>query len=111
MGLWFNVVGANDHMWRIKHNVLHHTYTNIPGHDDDINQPKVMRLSPVHKRNWYHRFQHVYVFFLYPLATLSWVFVQDYAKFFTKKLGSYDNSRPPRKEVMRLFGYKAIYYA
>jgi linoleoyl-CoA desaturase len=110
MGLWFNIVGANDHVWRIKHNVLHHTYTNIPGHDDDINQPNLMRLSPVQKLKWYHRFQYIYLFFVYPLATLSWVFFQDFTKFFTRKLGAYDNSRYPRKEILRLFLFKAIYY-
>ena len=110
MGMWFNMIGANDHIWRIKHNVLHHTYTNIPGHDDDINQPRIMRLSPTQPSAWYHRFQHFYVFLIYPLATLSWVFVQDYKKFFTKHLGSYDNSRYPRNEILRLFLFKAIYY-
>jgi len=32
----FHFVGANPYVWSITHNVVHHTYTNIPGHDEDI---------------------------------------------------------------------------
>lgn len=35
-GFIFNLVGANPYVWSITHNVVHHTYTNIPGHDEDI---------------------------------------------------------------------------
>src|ERR1700682_5543857 len=31
-----NFLGASQHMWKMKHNVIHHTYTNIHGVDDDI---------------------------------------------------------------------------
>ena len=37
VGVLFNLAGANDYVWRIKHNIVHHTFTNIPEHDDDIN--------------------------------------------------------------------------
>ena len=35
-GFIFNLIGANPYVWSITHNVVHHTYTNIPGHDEDI---------------------------------------------------------------------------
>src|SRR5215510_6308353 len=35
-GLSLNFLGANNFMWRSKHNIIHHTYTNIEGIDDDI---------------------------------------------------------------------------
>ncbi len=110
LSLTFNIVGANDYMWRIMHNIIHHTYTNMPGHDDDINQMQIIRFSPGQKRWFVHRFQYIYVFLFYPLATLSWVFIKDYVKFFKSAIGKYDNSRHPVSEYFRLFGYKTLYY-
>ena len=37
LGYTFNLIGANAVVWKIQHNVLHHTYTNIDQADDDIN--------------------------------------------------------------------------
>ncbi len=111
VAIWFNIIGANDYMWNITHNVVHHTYTNIPGHDEDIDQVPILRLNPHQALWWIHRFQHVYVFLLYPFATLSWVFIKDYAKFFKPKIGSYDNSKRNKKELIRMISYKLVYYA
>ena len=33
------LLGSNMLNWKIQHNVLHHTYTNITGLDEDINPP------------------------------------------------------------------------
>ena len=38
-GLTLNFLGANNFMWRSKHNIIHHTYTNIDGVDED-NEPR-----------------------------------------------------------------------
>jgi len=35
-GLALNMLGANNFMWKTKHNIIHHAYTNIVGVDDDI---------------------------------------------------------------------------
>ncbi len=109
--LVFNVIGANAYVWSITHNVVHHTYTNIPGHDEDIEvAPGLVRLSPTEELKPIHRFQHFYAFALYGLASLSWVFRKDYVKFFKDKIGHYDNSNRPAKEVFNLFFFKAVYY-
>jgi linoleoyl-CoA desaturase len=109
--LVFNVIGANAYVWSITHNVVHHTYTNIPGHDEDIEvAPGLVRLSPTDELKPIHRFQHFYAFALYGLASLSWVFRKDYVKFFKDKIGHYDNSNRPAKEVFNLFFFKAVYY-
>ena len=39
LGYSFNLIGANAIVWKIQHNVLHHTYPNIDQADDDINAP------------------------------------------------------------------------
>ena len=109
--LIFNLIGANAYVWSITHNVVHHTYTNIPGHDEDIDvAPGLIRLSPEEKMKGIYRFQHFYAFPLYGLASLSWVFRKDYKKFFQKRIGHYDNSNHPRKEYFNLFFFKGLYY-
>ena len=36
MGLSLNVLGGNVYIWSQKHNINHHSYTNVEGMDDDI---------------------------------------------------------------------------
>lgn len=111
LGLVFNIIGANAYVWSITHNVVHHTYTNIPGHDEDIEvAPGLIRLSPEDKQTKIQRYQHYYAFLLYGLASLVWVLKKDYVKFFQKKIGNTDNSKHPKKELFNLFFFKAVYY-
>ncbi|GJM34719.1 MAG: fatty acid desaturase [Saprospiraceae bacterium] len=110
IGLFFNLVGANDYVWNISHNIVHHTYTNIPHHDEDIHQIPILRMEPTQERWWIHRFQHIYAFFLYGLASISWVFIKDYVKFFQHQLGGHYRETFPKREIFRLFFFKAIYY-
>ncbi len=70
MGNSIYLLGANAHVWKVQHNVLHHTYTNIHGADEDIGTKVVIRLSKKAPLKKYHRYQHIYVFFLYGLMTL-----------------------------------------
>ncbi len=73
------ILGGNDVNWKIQHNVLHHTYTNITGLDEDIAPPEaLLRFSPNKKRNGLHRFQHIYAWFFYGLMTMFWFISKDY---------------------------------
>ncbi|XWW45287.1 acyl-CoA desaturase [Fibrella sp. USSR17] len=111
LGRSFCLVGASPYLWRIMHNVVHHTYTNIPGHDEDIEvAPGLVRLDADEPYKPWQRFQHLYAFPLYGLASLSWVFRKDYIKFFKKKIGQHNNTNHPRREYINLFLYKAAYY-
>ena len=40
------MLGMSGFRWRTKHNVWHHTYTNIAGFDDDVETYGLMRLTP-----------------------------------------------------------------
>ncbi|MGB3618939.1 MAG: acyl-CoA desaturase [Catalinimonas sp.] len=80
LGFSLNVVGGNAFTWKLQHNVLHHTYTNIYEHDDDLDAGKVVRLSPHAPYHSFHRYQHWYAFPLYGLVTLSWVVMKDFLK-------------------------------
>jgi len=106
-----NVVGGYDVTWRIQHNILHHTYTNIEGLDEDIEVGGLMRFSPHSKRYKLHRFQHIYAWFLYCLLTLQWVTYKDYRLLFQyEKKGLLKKERISlRKALIELSIYKVIY--
>lgn len=109
IGLSFDILGANRYLWKITHNGIHHTFTNVVDMDEDIRviEPMV-RLSPGSERFWYHRFQHIYAWFLYSLATINWIFVKDYRYMFAKQLGPYQNPRRPISEIVQMFCFKAF---
>ncbi len=107
-----NVVGGYDVTWRIQHNILHHTYTNIEGLDEDIDTGGLMRFSPNSKHHPLHRFQHIYGWFLYCLLTIQWVTYKDY-----RLLVIYEKKGLLKKEkislskaILELSIYKVIYF-
>ncbi len=83
-----SMLGANHFMWNMKHNMIHHSFTNIDGVDDDIEIGILMRMAPTQKRLKMHRFQHVYFWALYMLLYVFWVFFTDYKKYFSRKIGT-----------------------
>ena len=87
-GFSVNALGASGIMWNNKHNIIHHTYTNIDGIDDDIEIKPLLRMCSTQKKYFIHRFQHIYVWFLYTLLLLVWVFESDYRKYFKQKVGT-----------------------
>ena len=88
LGKLITLVGGNDVNWRIQHNVLHHTYTNVEGMDEDIDTGILMRFSPNQKLRKAHRFQHIYAWFLYGFMTIMWATTKDYKQFARyKKMG------------------------
>lgn len=111
LGLFFDLVGANGYIWKITHNIIHHTYTNIHGHDEDLEVAEFIRLSPHSEYKPIHRFQHFLAFPAYSFATFFWVFVKDYWYFFKSPLGPYENKKHPLKEWVKLFITKLIYYS
>ena len=73
------ILGGSDVNWRIQHNVIHHTYTNVDEVDEDISPPSfLLRFSPHAKRYPIHRYQHLYAWFLYGLMTLMWFVTKDF---------------------------------
>jgi len=46
LSLSAEMLGMSGFRWRTKHNVWHHTYTNIAGFDDDVETFGLMRLTP-----------------------------------------------------------------
>lgn len=67
---------------------MHHAYTNIEGHDDDIDIKPFIRTNENQKRYWFHKYQHIYAFILYTVTYLLWITVNDFQKYFTGKVSS-----------------------
>jgi linoleoyl-CoA desaturase len=86
LSLTMNALGSNAMIWKMKHNVLHHTYTNIDGLDDDIAKLPVLRLCPTQPRMGMHKYQHIYMFGVYALSCLLWVYLTDLMKYFSRKI-------------------------
>jgi linoleoyl-CoA desaturase len=82
-----NVLGADNFMWRMKHNIIHHAYTNIEGVDDDIDARPFLRLCKEQKHYKMHRFQHWYFWMAYSLLYIWWIFFTDYKKYFMQRIG------------------------
>jgi len=83
-----SLLGANHFMWNMKHNMIHHSFTNVDGVDDDIEIGILMRMAPTQKKYKAHKFQHLYFWILYMLLYIFWIFFADYKKYFTQKIGS-----------------------
>lgn len=110
LGYTMNLIGANDSVWRVQHNVLHHTYTNIDQGDDDINAPFFLRFSPHAKRYWIHRFQHFYIWFFYGLSTISWITTKDFVRAIRyRKMGLLKGGF--KKFIIKISGWKVLYYS
>ncbi len=112
LGYTMNLIGANATVWKIQHNVLHHTYTNIEGADDDINAPFFLRFSPHAKKYRLHRFQHLYVWFFYGLSTVSWITAKDFIRLGRyRKMGFLNKKNEFRNELIKIIGWKLLYYS
>ena len=86
MGLTVNMMGGNAWLWKQKHNIIHHTYTNVDGMDDDISRSSLLRMCPSQKRMSVHRYQYIYCIPLYGLTSFMWTFISDFAKYFEGKI-------------------------
>lgn len=82
MGWSLHLAGGAVHNWKLQHNILHHTYTNITDMDDDIDAKVVLRLSPHTLFHRFHRLQYIYVLFVYGITTLYWVFIKDFVQMY-----------------------------
>ena len=83
LGMSMNFMGASAYFWKQKHNILHHTYTNVDGLDDDIAKSPIIRQCESQRWVPAHRWQHIYLFPAYALSTVFWVFIMDFKKYFS----------------------------
>lgn len=88
LGEVINFVGGASINWKIQHNVLHHTYTNIEEYDHDLDAPCILRFSPNQKKLKLHKYQYIYAWLIYCLLTLNWATYKDFDSILKyKKMG------------------------
>ena len=109
-GFSLDLMGGNRMIWRQKHNILHHTYTNIDALDDDLHPSSMLRVSPGQDWRKIHRYQQFYAFLFYSFLTLSWTLLGDFKKFFSGRIDNYRLRRPTAGETFLFFSTKAAYY-
>jgi len=88
--LWVNkllsfsltLVGGYPPNWQQQHNVMHHGFTNIEGHDEDIHPGNILRFSPNSPLLKHHKKQHIYAWALYGLMTITWSIDKDWKQIF-----------------------------
>lgn len=109
LGLTLNALGGNAFIWKFKHNIIHHTYTNVDGIDDDIAKSPIMRQC--HTQKWVpaHRFQHIYVVLVYAISSFAWVFIMDFVKYFSQRVFRTSLQKMDRSEHFMFWLSKGLY--
>ena len=113
MGSSIYILAGNVYNWKVQHNVLHHTFTNIQGHDEDIDAGRIIRFTKHAKWLKIHKFQKYYSFLLYGLLTINWAITTDFKqmhKYLKRKL-SYGKFPNPATEWSILIITKIVYYS
>jgi len=105
-----NILGGNSFMWNMKHNVIHHAYTNVDGMDDDIDVQPWLRLSSTQKKYRLHKYQHIYFWFLYSLLYILWIFLFDYKKYFSGKIGNMPLKKMKLSDHLVFWSFKMFHY-
>ena len=86
LGLSLNAMGASSYFWKQKHNIIHHTYTNVDGIDDDIAKSPIIRHCESQKWVPAHKVQYLYLLPVYSLSTIFWIYIMDFTKYFSRKI-------------------------
>jgi linoleoyl-CoA desaturase len=103
-----NLLGGSHFMWNMKHNVIHHAYTNIDGIDDDIDIKPWMRMSTTQPKYKLHKYQHIYFWVLYALLYILWIFVLDYQKYFKRRIGGMPLKKMSAADHLIFWGFKVL---
>jgi linoleoyl-CoA desaturase len=105
------LLGYSSYVWRVKHNVAHHTYTNVDGYDADITQMPFARFMPEQSPKPWYRLQHLYIWPLYTVMALRWQTLGDAAAFIRGRIGESALRVPRGWDLAGLVLGKAIFVA
>ena len=111
MGMTLDMLGASSYLWHFKHNLAHHTYTNLAGADDDINFVPFARLSPAQPRLRLHRLQQFYLWALYWFLFPKWNFVDDFKSLAQAQISGHAFPRPRGALLVQLIAGKVVFAA
>lgn len=107
--LTLNMLGASSFLWNIKHNIIHHTFTNVDHVDDDILNEPFFRMTVSQQRRKIHRFQHIYFPFAYGLMYMFWIFMLDFKKYFSRRIADHGNIKIGFKDHFGFWLTKVLY--
>ncbi len=105
----FDLMGASSHTWSRAHNFVHHTYTNVPGLDHDLEPGPFLLLYPRDNPGFVYRFQHLYALVLYCFTTLVWVFKKDFEQIFS--VDPRTGKREPVSQIIQMCAWKVAHLA
>jgi linoleoyl-CoA desaturase len=111
MAMSIELIGGSSYIWDVKHNSIHHTYTNIHGHDDDIDVGILARLSPQQPRRWFHRYQGIYLWVLYGLLAVKWNFFDDFYNVARARIGEHKFARPRGNDLLVFVVGKLLFFS
>jgi linoleoyl-CoA desaturase len=113
LGKSLYLLGGYPPNWKFQHNTLHHSYTNIDGHDEDISTIGLLRFSPHKPLFKVHRFQHWYAWFFYGLMTFSWATNKDFKQLISfKESGkAFMGNKSFGRMLFEIILGKIVYYA
>ena len=92
-------IGASSYLWHWKHAVFHHGRPNVAGHDTDISVGSILRLEPHQRRAPVHRWQHLYIWFLYCLMAGRWQLYDDLREVINGAIGPHRIPRPRGRDL------------
>ncbi len=107
------LLGGSILNWKLQHNTLHHTFTNIANYDDDIADKPGLRLSPHTDLKKSHRFQWLHAVFIYSLVTFYWVTWKDFGQYIRYTRTGVNKNTPAQNRVFlaKLIVIKLAYFA
>ncbi len=110
LGLSANAMGASSFFWKQKHNIIHHTYTNVDGIDDDIAKSPIIRQCESQKWVPAHKVQHLYLLPVYAMSSIFWLFIMDYTKYFTRKIYTTEAWKMKTRNHIIFWTTKLVYF-
>lgn len=106
----FDLVGANSFIWKLRHIRFHHNYPNVNGWDTDIDQSTMFRIFPSVAYHPFHKYQHIYMPFVYPFFLFNWLIIRDFRDFFSERKTVRKLVRIPFGEYVKLFLFKGFFF-
>ena len=111
IGLTLNAIGGTTSNWKVQHNLLHHTYTNIAGIDEDIETKSILRFSPHAPHRHIHKGQWWYAFLLYGISTIYWALIKDFKQHASySKRGLHKGSRAEHNRIFARLTFTKLAY-
>jgi linoleoyl-CoA desaturase len=105
-----DLLGGSSFVWQRKHNLLHHTWPNVEGVDDDIDTGPLARLAPGQPRRFHHRFQHLYMWPLYSFLAIKWQLWDDFATVASGRMSGRPFPRPRGSELAVFVAGKLVFF-